>query len=92
MSIKLSLKKNQYLIGLVLTVIGGIYQVLNVVWWGWWTRDLTPDIWARGAVFNGLTLAQVITRDFGFLAAPLFAVTLILLIAGIALLWIDTST
>ena len=43
-----------------------------------------------GAIFNGLTLEQVIARDFGFLAAPLFAVALVLLIAGIVLLWTDT--
>ena len=70
---------------------GGLYQVLNAVWWGWWIKDLEPEIWARGAIFNGLNLEQVIARDFGFLAAPLFAVTLILLIAGIALIWTDTA-
>jgi len=71
--------------------IGGLYQILNAVWWGWWINDLEPDIWARSTIFNGLTLEQVIARDFGSLAAPLFAVTLALLIAGIALIWTDTN-
>ena len=74
-----------------LIFFGGLYQVLNAVWWGWWIKDWEPDIWARGAIFNGLTLEQVIAKDFGFLAAPLFAVTLVLLIAGIVLLWTDTA-
>ena len=71
--------------------IGGTYQILNAVWWGWWINDLEPDIWARSTIFNGLTLEQVIARDFGSLAAPLFAATLALLIAGIALIWTDTN-
>ncbi|MCW4053489.1 MAG: hypothetical protein NWE84_01030 [Candidatus Bathyarchaeota archaeon] len=65
--------------------------MLNALWWGWWINDLEPDIWARSTIFNGLTLEQVIARDFAFLAAPLFATSLTLLIAGIALIWTDTA-
>ena len=74
-----------------LIFFGGLYQVLNAVWWGWWIKDWEPNIWARGAIFNGFTLEQVIAKDFGFLVTPLFVVTLVLLIAGIVLLWTDTA-
>ncbi len=91
MGIKLFLKKHQFVIGMGLFVFGGTYQVLNAMWWGWWIKDLEPSYIAEGAIFNGLTLDQVIAKHFGVFAGPLFLITLILLIIGVALLLTDTS-
>jgi hypothetical protein len=89
METKLFLKKHQFWIGMALFVFGATYQVLNALNWGWWIKDLESNFLAEGAIFNGLTIEQLIARDFGFLAAPLFAITLILLIIGIILLLIE---
>jgi hypothetical protein len=89
METKLFLKKHQFWIGMALFVFGATYQVLNALNWGWWIKDLEPNFLAEGAIFNGLTIEQLIARDFGFLAAPLFAITLILLIIGFILLLIE---
>lgn len=86
MGIKIFLKKHLCAIGMVLFVFGGTYQVLNALHWGWWVIDLEPNYLAEGALFDGLTIEQVIARDFGFLAGPLFFITLILLYFGIILL------
>ncbi len=90
-NLKLFLKNHQFWIGMILLVFGGTYQVINAVWWGWWLRDLMPNILAPGAFWDGLTLDQIIARDIGFLAAPLFVITLVLSVVGVALLWTDTS-
>jgi hypothetical protein len=89
METKLFLKKHQFWIGMALFVFGATYQVLNALNWGWWIKDLESNFLAEGTIFNGLTIEQLIARDFGFLAAPLFAITLILLIIGIILLLIE---
>jgi hypothetical protein len=89
METKLFLKKHQFWIGMALFVFGATYQVLNALNWGWWIKDLESNFLAEGAIFNGLTIEQLIARDFGFLAAPLFAITLILLIIGFILLLIE---
>ncbi len=73
---------------MALFVFGGTYQVLNALNWGWWLIDLEPNYLAEGALFEGLTIEQVIARDFGFLAGPLFIITLLLLYFGIILLLI----
>lgn len=91
MGIKLFLKKHWFVIGMALFVFGGTYQVLNATWWEWWIKDLEPSYLAEGAIFSGLTLDQVIAKHFGFLAGPLFVITLILLIIGIVLLWTNTT-
>lgn len=83
---KLFLKKHKFWIGMALFVFGTTYQVLNALHWEWWAIDLEPNYLAEGALFNGLTIEQVIARDLGFVAAPLFAITLILLIIGFILL------
>lgn len=91
MGTKLFLKKHQFWIGMALFVFGATYQVLNALNWGWWIKDLESNFLAEGAIFNGLTIEQLIARDFGFLSFPLFVVTLVLLVIGVALLWTDTS-
>jgi len=91
LGIKLFLKKHQFWIGMALFVFGGTYQVINALNWGWWIKDLKPDYLAEGAIFNGLTLEQTIARDYGFLSFPLYTLTLVLLVIGVAMLWTDTS-
>jgi hypothetical protein len=88
---KTFLKKHQSSIGMFLMVFGGTYQALNAIWWGWWAIDTRPFYFSEAAIFNGRTLNQLIAIHFGFLAGPLFAISLILLITGIALIWIDTD-
>lgn len=89
MRVKLFLKKHLCAIGMTLFVFGGTYQVINALHWEWWVKDLEPNLFATDALFNGLTIEQVIARDFGFLAGALFAITLILLILGVVLLLIN---
>jgi hypothetical protein len=91
MGIELFLKKRQFWVGMALLVFGGTYQVINALNWGWWLMNLESNYLAEGALFDGLTLQQVITRDFGFLSFPLYVITLALLVIGVALLWTDTS-
>jgi hypothetical protein len=72
------LKKHQLYIGMALAILGMSYQIFNAANWGWWVPQGKID-------YNWLTPQQRFAFDFGFLAVPLFIVSFVLLIIGVAL-------
>ena len=78
--IKNSLKEHQAPIGGALIAFGGTYQIMNALLWGWWNPGIIDSI-------TGPTFQQQVSLALGFLAEPLFYLTTVLIIAGVAVIW-----
>ena len=69
-------KKHMLSLGILLTTIGGAYQFFIMLYWGGWSEASYWYEWQKEIV-----------RHWGFLACPLFFISLFSLITGIALLY-----
>ncbi|HKZ88369.1 MAG TPA: hypothetical protein VJ066_04325 [Candidatus Bathyarchaeia archaeon] len=78
------LRVRQLYVGMALATLGGSWQIINATKWEWWVPQGLID-------FTNLTPQQRFVFDFGFLAFPLFVISLLMLVDGIILWFTDKN-